>query len=152
MEAQCASLSDVPRWSPKAAVPSKDFILSNLLLVRLSLASGNNSPHPLTTMVPPPPHSTWSTTTKRNKMGDYAVVNDNGTAPRHDNDATTDHHKVRNRKRIALRTLLCCSCIPMPRPCLPSSTGTTMWELAFNNLKTLLMTFFFPPVYCRTTS
>ena len=73
------------------------------------------------------------------------------TGRHHDNDASTHHHKVRNRKLgsvcyiwIVLRTLVFCSCLLVPWPCLPSSTGTTMWELAFNNLKTLLMTVFFP--------
>ena len=71
------------------------------------------------------------------------------TGRHHDNDASTHHHKVRNRKLgsvcyiwIALRTLVFCSCLLVPWPCLPSSTGTKMWELAFNNLKTLLMTVF----------
>ena len=62
---------------------------------------------------------------------------------------TTRQHEVRNRKLgrgfyiyIALRMLVHCSFLLAPRPCLPSSTGTTTWELVFNNLKTLLMTFF----------
>ena len=55
------------------------------------------------------------------------------TGRHHENDASTHHHKVRNRKLgsvcyiwIALRTLVCCSCLLVPRPCLPSSTGTKM--------------------------